>query len=346
MLEKENSIVRKLVRPNFKRNFTDYFALYRSKYMRNNLTQKAVQFVISQCKKDVRTSRVATQVGVSQRRIQQIYAEFRKTGKVPVLRKAGRKPSATSHKDTKQVLDEFKNMPAGVRQIARRLRKRYDISYYNTYRIMKENNLITPSPAKSRKRKWVRFERKYSNAMWHVDWHEMKDPRFRGFKLVTYLDDASRCVLACQVFKEATSENAVIVLQKAIKEFGTPATILSDNGACFIGARGRKKNPPSKSWTPTAFEDALLNYGIELINARPYHPQTNGKLERFHRSVEEEIGHHDSMSAFIEYYNTKRLHWSLDIDNYETPMMAFKKKKATKAIRKSNPNWMEEDSNE
>ncbi len=82
---------------------------------------------------------------------------------------------------------------------------------------MKENGLVIHSEAKSRRRKWVRFERKYSNAMWHVDWHEMKDSRFRGLELVTYLDDASRCVVAARVFTEATSENTVTVLREAIK---------------------------------------------------------------------------------------------------------------------------------
>lgn len=92
------------------------------------------------------------------------------------------------------------------------------------------------------------------------------------------------------------------------------------------------------SWTSTAFKAELLDRGIELINARPYNPQTNGKLERFHRSLEEEVRHYESLSAYIEYYNEDRLHWSLDIDNYQTPLRAFSDKKATKAIREGNPN--------
>ena len=73
-----------------------------------------------------------------------------------------------------------------------------------------------------------------------------------------------------RLFKEATSENAVVALRQAIREFGTPATILSDNGSCFVGRGGRKKL--TGTWTPTLFENELLNLGIELINSRPYHP--------------------------------------------------------------------------
>ena len=110
----------------------------------------------------------------------------------------------------------------------------------------------------------------------------MKDPRFRGLNLVTYLDDSSRCMAAARLFTEATSENAVHVLRQAIEKFRTPAAILSDDGPCFVCMR---TGQPTKSWTPTAFEADLLDRGIELINSRRYHLQTNGKLERFHRCL-------------------------------------------------------------
>ena len=98
----------------------------------------------------------------------------------------------------------------------------------------------------------------------------MKDPRFRGLNLIACLDDASRCVAGARLFKETASENAVVALRQAIREFGTPAAALSDNGSCFVGRGGRKKI--TGTWTLTLFESELLNLGIELINSRPYHP--------------------------------------------------------------------------
>ena len=94
------------------------------------------------------------------------------------------------------------------------------------------------------------------------------------------------------------------------------------------------------------FELELLALNIALINSRPYHPQTNGKLERFHQSVETEIWRYASLADYIEYYNTGRLHWMLDIDNYETPMLAFRNKAATDDIRLQDPKWMEADINQ
>ena len=208
---------------------------------------------------------------------------------------------------------------------------------------MKANDLVTKSPGRSKQRKWVRYERIYSNAMWHTDWHAMRDQCMKEMNLITYPDDASRCVTGAALFREATSENVVIVLRRAISLFGAPATILSDNGSCFVGRGGRKKR--TGSWSPTVFESELLNLNIGLTISRPYHPQTNGKLERFHQSLENEIWHYDTLDDYMECYNTDRLHFSLEIGNYETPLMAFHKKKITDKIKHQNPNWMEEDNN-
>ncbi len=128
--------------------------------------------------------------------------------------------------------------------------------------------------------------------MWHVDWHATRDPRLAGPSPVTFLDDSSRCVTGARLFREDTSENVVAILRQAVARLGAPATILSDNGRCFVGARSsskKKKGPPRGVWRPTAFEEELPGCGIELTRSRPYRPQTNDKMERFHRSIEEEI---------------------------------------------------------
>ena len=88
-----------------------------------------------------------------------------------------------------------------------------------------------------------------------------------------------------------------------------------------------------------------MDLNIGLINSRPYRTQTNGKLERFHRSLEDEIWNYPGLDDYVEYYSTDRLHFSLDINNYETPRMAFRNKKATDETRRDNPNWMEADIN-
>ena len=99
--------------------------------------------------------------------------------------------------------------------------KRLGYKITKVCQVINENRLAVPSAAKSRRQKQVRYEQKHSNSMWHTDWHLMKDPRFRGLNLIACLDDASRCVAGARLFKEAASENAVVALRQAIREFGT-----------------------------------------------------------------------------------------------------------------------------
>ena len=79
----------------------------------------------------------------------------------------------------------------------------------------------------------------------------MKYLRFRGLNIITYIDDASRCMTGARLFKEAMSENAAVALRQAIKEFGTPATILSDNGSCFVGRVVAAKSRPAPGLRPS-----------------------------------------------------------------------------------------------
>ena len=326
-----------------RRILREYFKLHGSKEeMRPKLTDNPIRYIIGQLEKGKDSGTVAGELRVAQRHVQRLWAEYRKAGTVHVQRLAGRpKRLAPSGEEICAVLGAHNSRPEGVQRTAKRLRKKgYDISYAKVYKIMKSNGLVIDSPAKSRRRKWIRYERLYSNAMRHTDWHAMKDPRMKDLNLTTYLDDASRCVTGAALFRNATSENAVAVLRQAVGRFGAPAT-LSDNGSCFVGAGGRKKR--TGTWTPTLFENDLLNLDIRLINSRPYHPQTSGKLERFHRSLEDEIWHYRDLGDYIEYCNTDRLHFSLDINNYETPFMAFRNKKATDEVRQQNHKWMEAD---
>ena len=117
----------------------------------------------------------------------------------------------------------------------------------------------------------------------------MKNPRFRGLNLITCIGNASRCVTCTRLFKKTTSENAVIALRQSIKKFRTSVAILSDNGSCFVDRNDCKKQ--TSTWALTLFENKMLNFGIDLIHSRPYHCQTHGNFERFHKSIEEEMRH-------------------------------------------------------
>ncbi len=312
--------------------------------MRKRLDERAIKYLIRQLQKGARASHVALQLGVTSRHVRRLWEHFLEEGSIDCImpRPAGRPASQPAQDMIDAVVKLHEHEIMGVQRTVLRLHELgINISYYDAYRIMTMEGMIETSEARSGRRKWIRYERRYSNAMWHVDWHLIRDPRLKGANLIVYLDDASRCVTGFGVFEDATSANAVLVLRKAITRFGAPASILSDNGKCFTVARN-----PSHRWHPTLFEEELLENDIFLINSRPYHPQTNGKLERFFRTFETEVVHHDRIGGYIDYYNEDRLHFSLDIANYEKPLEAFHARRASEAIRESNPKWMEEDIND
>ena len=264
--------------------------------MSKGLSEKAGKHLVRRLGKGVPAPEVARDLGISIRHVRRPWARFQKTGTIRV--QMGRPRACITGAQIRLITDAHQRRPVGVVRTARELRRNHDISYAAVYRVLKKRGAVEASAARSKRRKWVRYERTYSNAMWHTDWHVIKDPRFSGMNLITYLDDASRCVTGAALFEHATSENAVMLLRLAIRRFSSPASILSDNGSCFVGQNGRRKG--RRKWQPTVFEEELLERDIALINARPYHPQTNGKLERFHRSLEEEIYHYGSLREHVD----------------------------------------------
>ena len=171
----------------------DYFRLHRSEEtMKPKLTDKSMRYAIRQLEKGKDTRTVAQEIGVTQRHVQRLWMEYRNGGRMHLQGQPGRPAKPLSPDEVKAVLDAHALDPAGVLRTAKNLGNH--ISHRRICRIMKSNGLIVSSPAKSRKRKWVRYERLYSNSMWHTDWHAMKDSRMKDLNLIAYLDDASRCV--------------------------------------------------------------------------------------------------------------------------------------------------------
>ena len=173
--------------------------------MKQKLTDKSIRYIIRELKKGKSTKMLSEEINVTQRQVQRLQAEYLKTKTVHIQRPAGRpKSHGPSDEKIKTVLDAHHLKPDGVVRTANLLKgEGHNISYYHVYDIMKSNNLVVNSPAKSRKRKWILFERLHSNAMWHADLYTMKDPRMKGLNIITYMGDSSRCVTGVALFKEA-----------------------------------------------------------------------------------------------------------------------------------------------
>jgi putative transposase len=279
-----------------------------------------VAWIIRQKENGIRNSVIASSMGVSVRRVQRLYASYRATGEIPELKRPGRKYVETSAEESNLVVEAYARHRAGAVMLERVIEVNYGrrIPHNRIHRVMKSVGLARDEPRKQRRRrKWVRYERKYSNSMWHTDWTLIDGMGW----LIAYLDDASRFIVGYGLFPEATSEHAVEVLKEAIGKYGRPASILTDRGIQFYAVEADDKLKGL-----TVFEKYLIENEIRQILSRVSHPQTNGKVERFFRTVKDKLVFFKSIDDLMEWYNKTRPHMSLNLDTIETPHQAYLRK--------------------
>ena len=185
------------------------------------------------------------------------------------------------------------------------------ISESSVYRILKEKGLIT-SPAYVLIRAGDSFKNKTTgiNQMWQTDFTYFKIIGWGWYYLSSILDDFSRYIIAWDLCPTMTAEDVRQTVDKAITHAGLRSKnrprLLSDNGSCYISKELR---------------NYLKEKGIPQINGKPNHPQTQGKIERYHRSMKNVINldHYvypgelkNRLAEFIDFYNNHRYHESLN----------------------------------
>lgn len=162
----------------------------------------------------------------------------------------------------------------------------------------------------------IRFERSQANELWQMDGKEwtLKD----GIKvsILSVIDDRSRYLAAIgAVLGDFEGGDAIAVFDAAVSDAGAPASVLTDRGSQFTGRRTK---------AVSAFERHVWATGAYTLNGRGYHPQTQGKVERFHRTLAEWLddnGPFETIEAlnvglalFRHDYNVERPHQSLGDD--------------------------------
>lgn len=219
------------------------------------------------------------------------------------------------------VVKEHKKNKCGARKLHVILKKKgFSVSLRKISQVMVREGLQKPCPKRQKPRKYKRYEWPLPNFMWHTDWHVIKAPKLKGKQFLCYLDDCSRKIMSYGVFDSATTKNSVLVLYKAIAEHGvTPFELNSDRGSQFIPNKFDKHGEAN-----SAFQEVLQELGILFIPSKRRHPQTNGKLEKFHHILDTEFDERfKTLDEFIRWYNTERLSEAVD---YMTPREAYKKR--------------------
>jgi len=190
----------------------------------------------------------------------------------------------------------------------------YYLSESSVYRILKANDLIT-SPnytVISAKDKYDQPTTRV-NQMWQTDFTYLKVIHWGWYYLSTVLDDYSRYILSWKLCTGMSADDVKDTIDLAITESGVDHAyvwhrprLLSDNGPCYISSN---------------LKDYLTDNGLTHTRGRPYHPQTQGKIERYHRSMKNILLLDNYYSPdelrlqienFVEYYNNERYHESLN----------------------------------
>jgi len=191
---------------------------------------------------------------------------------------------------------------------------KYYISESSVYRILKSFDLIS-SPDYIVISAGDKFQNptKRINEMWQTDFTYFKIIGWGWYYLATVLDDYSRYILAWKLFTTMAAGDVKEVLDMALLKTGLDRIrvnhrprLLSDNGPCYISGE---------------LKGYLEDHDIDHTRGAPYHPQTQGKIERYHRTMKNVLklqNHYflgelkKEIEHFVEYYNNRRYHESLD----------------------------------
>jgi putative transposase len=188
----------------------------------------------------------------------------------------------------------------------------FAVSESTVYRILRREGLVKCQAPKSMAGKEYHTKTTRPHQMWATDASYFRVVGWGYYYLVTVMDDYSRFILAWKLQKDMTADSLIEVVQEAIDVTGMTdvpiedrTRLLSDNGSGYVSR---------------AFRDYLSLVGIRHILAAPFHPQTNGKVERYQRSLKQEVNQlpyefpsqlEQAIANFVDYYNYRRYHKAL-----------------------------------
>jgi len=188
----------------------------------------------------------------------------------------------------------------------------FAVSESTVYRIMRREGLVKRQETQLTAAKEYHTKTTRPHQMWATDASYFRVVGWGYYYLVTVMDDYSRFILAWKMQRDMSADSLIEVLQEAVDATGMDEVpiedrtkLLSDNGPGYVSR---------------AFRDYLHLVGIRHILAAPFHPQTNGKVERYQRSLKREVNQlpyelpsqlDKAIADFVDYYNFRRYHKAL-----------------------------------
>lgn len=270
--------------------------------------------------------------GVSRQHLQRLLRRYRDGGP-EALEPRSRRPRTSPGRTSEQVRARVValrvelaagGLDAGPVTIAWHL-AREDLPVPSTAtirRMLHGAGLVVPEPRKRPRSSWTRFEAEAPNGMWQSDvttWHLADGSEV---EVLSWLDDHSRFLLGCTAHARVRGTDVVAAFTRVVAEHGIPAATLTDNGSIYTTRRRGGL---------TGFEVLLAGLGVLQRNGAPRHPQTQGKVERFHQTLKRWLarrppaagldGLQVQLDAFRVIYNESRPHRAI---GRRTPGVAYR----------------------
>ncbi len=290
----------------------------------------------------------ARRFGVSRTWIYRLLDRY-KTGGLEALEPRSRRPKSNSRAISDLVKEEIirlrfellaKGLDAGAASIAWQLSKQsvYVPALSTIWRTLKAAGLITPEPKKRPKTTIIRFEAVQPNETWQSDFTHWHLDDGRDVEIINWLDDHSRMLLLCSAYLRITGKVVVDTFNQCQKLYGTPFSTLTDNGNVYTSRLVGGRN---------GFEYLLAELDVVQKNGSPAHPQTQGKIERFHQTLKKWLNQkpiakdliqlQTQLDEFREIYNSKRPHKGLEM---KTPQSCYEATiKATPKVAKDKEHY-------
>ena len=264
----------------------------------------------------------AASCGISRGHLHRLLRRYREGG-LEAIEPRSRRPHSSPQRTSSDVRERIAELrtelvahvlDAGPATIAWHLeRENLAVPSISTIRrILHQAGLVTPQPHKRPRSSWIRFEADAPNALWQSDFTHWRLADGAEVEIINWLDDHSRFLLACSpgtASGRVSGDDVVATFTAAGDVHGFPAATLTDNGAVYTSRfTGGRNN----------FEYLLAYLGIRQKNGSPAHPQTQGKIERFHQTLKRYLGQQPAprslselqaqLDAFRAAYNEQRPH--------------------------------------
>lgn len=309
---------------------------------------KSQVIILSLLHEGLTPTQTAHRFGMSRRQIHRLLARY-KIGGLEALEPRSRRPKGNPRALTKELRTQIirlrtdlvaQGLDAGAASIAWHLRqgKLHTPALSTIWRILKTEGLVTPQPKKRPKAYITRFEAVQPNETWQSDFTHWRLKDGSDVEIINWLDDHSRLLLHCSVFSAITGKIVIDSFNQCRSQYGTPFSTLTDNGNVYTARFTQGKN---------GFEYLLSELEIVQKNGSPAHPQTQGKIERFHQTLKKWLseqeqakdlkGLQSQLDEFRIIYNTQRPHKALEM---RTPQSSYEATiKATPKVAKDKEHY-------